>query len=58
MSADSDRVDLKRFAEDRIYRREVANKMVRGTEVDPGDLEHVLFNLTLPPMQRLARGLS
>ena len=51
-------IDLKRLAEDRVYRRDLANKYAQGTEVDPGDLEHVLYNLTLPPLERLARGLS
>jgi hypothetical protein len=51
-------VDVKRIAEDRVYRRDVANRFARGTDVDPGDLEHVLYNLTLPPLERLARGLS
>jgi hypothetical protein len=52
------RVDMKRLAEDRVYRRNLANRYARDTEVDPGDLEHVLYNLTLPPLERLARGLS
>ena len=51
-------VDLRRLAEDRVYRRDLANKYARGADVDRGDLEHVLYNLTLPPMERLARALS
>ena len=54
----SPQVDLDRLAEDRVYRRDLANKVARGTDVDPGDLEHVFYNLTLPPMERLARALS
>jgi len=41
-----------------MYRRDVANKFTLGTDVDPGDLEHVLYNLTLSPLERLARALS
>jgi len=51
-------VDVRRVAEDRMYRRDVANKFTLGTDVDPGDLEHVLYNLTLSPLERLARALS
>jgi len=51
-------VDMKQLSEDRVYRRDLANKFARGTDVDPGDLEHVLYNLTLLPMERLARGLA
>jgi len=60
MTKTSDRlpVDLERLAADRVYRRDLANRFARGTNVDPGDLEHVLYNLTLPPLARLARGLS
>jgi hypothetical protein len=56
--ASASSIDMKRLADDRVYRRDLANKHVLGTNVDPGDLEHVLYNLTLPPLERLARGLS
>jgi hypothetical protein len=55
---DQVQVDLQRLAEDRVYRRDLANKFSQGTAVDPGDLEHVLYNLTLSPMERLTRSLS
>jgi hypothetical protein len=51
-------VDLRRerVHDDRPFRRRVANRLARGTELDPGDLEHVLFNLTLTPTERLRWG--
>jgi hypothetical protein len=45
---------------DRIERRRMAEVIAReyeDYEVDPGDVEHVLFNLTLPPVERLRRSL-
>jgi hypothetical protein len=42
---------------DRIARRRFAEEIARKHAVDPGDVEHVLSNLTLPPIERLRRSL-
>ena len=42
---------------DRIARRRFAEEVARKHAVDPGDVEHVLSNLTLPPLERLQRSL-
>ena len=42
---------------DRIARRRFAEDIARKHAVDPGDVEHVLSNLTLPPLERLRRSL-
>lgn len=42
---------------DRIARRRFAEEVARKHAVDPGDVEHVLSNLTLPPLERLRRSL-
>jgi hypothetical protein len=42
---------------DRIARRRFAEDVARKHAVDPGDVEHVLSNLTLPPLERLRRSL-
>jgi hypothetical protein len=39
----------------RLLRRKQAERIADREGVDPGDVEHVLFNLTLSPWQRLAR---
>jgi transcriptional regulator with XRE-family HTH domain len=39
----------------RLLRRRRAERIAERHRVDPGDVEHALFNLTLPPWQRLAR---
>jgi hypothetical protein len=49
---------LIRIKSDRLYRRRVAKIIAKRTGLDPGDLEHALFNLTLTPMERLSRGLA
>jgi hypothetical protein len=43
---------------DRLYRRDLAHRLSSGSSIDPGDLEHVLFNLTLSPPERIARCLA
>jgi hypothetical protein len=47
-----------RLQEDRVYRRRVAEKLARESGLDPGDLEHALFNQTLTASERLKRGLA
>lgn len=42
----------------RLFRRRVARRLSTRTGLDAGDLEHALYNLTLSPMRRLARGLG
>lgn len=42
----------------RLLRRRQAESIADAHAVDAGDVEHVLFNLTLPPWQRLARSLQ
>ena len=47
-----------RLQEDRVYRRKVAEKLASESGLDPGDLEHALFNQTLTASERLKRGLA
>jgi len=47
-----------RLHADRIFRRQKAVRIATRWRVDPGDVEHVLFNLTLEPLERLARSFS
>jgi hypothetical protein len=42
---------------DRVARRRFAEEIARKHGVDPGDVEHVLANLTLPPVERLRRSI-
>jgi len=42
----------------RLLRRKHAERVAEREKVDAGDVEHVLFNLTLPPWQRLARSFQ
>jgi len=42
---------------DRVARRRIAEGIARKHEVDAGDVEHVLSNLTLPPLERLRRSM-
>jgi hypothetical protein len=49
---------LAKLRSDRLFRRRVAKRLASGTELDVGDIEHALFNLTLTPMERLARCLA
>ena len=42
---------------DRVARRRLAEEIARKHGVDPGDVEHVLANLTLPPVERLRRSM-
>ena len=46
-----------RMHEDRVYRTSVAKKLALDTGLDPGDIEHALYNLTLEPMERIRRSL-
>ena len=43
---------------DRKARRRFAEEVARKHGVDAGDVEHVLYNLTLPPLARLRRSLT
>jgi hypothetical protein len=49
---------LDRLRSDRSYRQKVATRIARKSGVDPGDVEHSLFSLTLDPNQRLTRCLA
>jgi hypothetical protein len=49
---------LDRVADDRLYRQSLARQLAGRSSIDPGDLEHALFNLTLEPHERLARCLA
>jgi hypothetical protein len=42
---------------DRVARRQFAEEIARRHHVDVGDVEHVLSNLTLPPLERLRRSM-
>ena len=42
----------------RLLRRKTAERIAERHSVDAGDVEHVLFNLTLSPWQRLARSFK
>jgi transcriptional regulator with XRE-family HTH domain len=42
----------------RLLRRKLAERIAERERVDAGDVEHVLFNLTLRPWQRLARSFQ
>jgi hypothetical protein len=39
----------------RLQRRRCAERLAERHAVDAGDVEHALYNLTLPPWQRLQR---
>lgn len=43
---------------ERLQRRQHAERIAERHAVDAGDVEHVLFNLTVPPWQRLARSFK
>jgi hypothetical protein len=43
---------------DRVARRHFAEEVARKHRVDAGDVEHVLANLTLPPLERLRRSMT
>jgi hypothetical protein len=49
--------DVPDRATDRVARRNLAEDIARKHSVDAGDVEHVLSNLTLPPIERLRRSL-
>jgi transcriptional regulator with XRE-family HTH domain len=42
----------------RLLRRREADRIAERCSVDAGDVEHVLFNLTLTPWQRLGRSFK
>jgi transcriptional regulator with XRE-family HTH domain len=42
----------------RLQRRQHAERIAERHAVDAGDVEHVLFNLTVPPWKRLARSFN
>lgn len=48
----------RRQVSDRLKRRRQAEVLAGRHGVDASDVEHALFNLTLPPWQRLARSFS
>jgi hypothetical protein len=43
---------------ERLQRREQAERIAKRWKVDAGDVEHVLFNLTLDPWQRLRKSFK
>jgi len=43
---------------DRVGRRRFAEEVARKYDVDAGDVEHVLSNLTLSPIERLRRSMT
>jgi len=47
-----------RIQNDRLFCRRVAKRLAAESGLDPGDIEHALFNLTLTPMERLSRCLA
>ena len=49
---------LRRQLSARLLRRRRAERIAERHAVDVGDVEHVLFNVTLPPWQRLARSFQ
>ena len=49
--------DVSDRATDRVARRSLAEEIARKHSVDAGDVEHVLSNLTLSPIERLRRSL-
>lgn len=50
--------EQRRQLSERLQRRRHAERIAERHGVDAGDVEHVLFNLTLPPWQRLARSFK
>ncbi len=50
--------DQRRELSARLLRRRRAEQIARRESVDPGDVEHALFNMTLPPWQRLRRSFQ
>ena len=45
----------RRQVSQRLQRRRYAERLAERHAVDAGDIEHALYNLTLPPWQRLER---
>jgi len=50
--------EQKRQLSARLQRRKHAENLAERYQVDAGDVEHALFNLTLPPWQRLTRSFQ
>jgi transcriptional regulator with XRE-family HTH domain len=50
--------EQRRELSQRLQRRRHAERIAERHAVDVGDVEHVLFNLTLPPWERLARSFG
>ena len=44
---------MEKKLEDRLERRRFAEEIAKRHGVDAGDVEHVLFNMTLPPIEKL-----
>jgi hypothetical protein len=42
----------------RVERYQEAKSLAERIGSDPSDVEHILFNLTLPPLERLARSFQ
>lgn len=51
-------IRMQRLHTDRLFRRRVAKRLANRNNLDTGDVEHALFNMTLSPMERLARCLA
>ena len=49
---------MDRLRVDRLFRRRVARRIALRDNLDAGDIEHALFNLTLSPMERLSQCLA
>lgn len=48
----------RRNLEDRVKRLELARRIAAKHDVDAGDVEHVLFNMTLSPIEKLRGAMS
>jgi hypothetical protein len=46
------------YLAERLQRRAQAERIAKRWKVDAGDVEHVLFNLTLDPWQRLLKSFK
>jgi len=49
---------VRRRLSQRLHRRKHAERLAERHDVDAGDVEHALYNLTLPPWQRLQRSFQ
>lgn len=48
----------RRRLSERLHRRRYAERLAERHRVDPGDVDHALHNLTLPPWKRLERSFK